>query len=292
MLKTAPLYAAVLALCACTSAPTIKFPTGNATRVAINGSAPKPSAVSYATVSPAAAGTPAAAGQIVASQGKTAMVVSEAPLEPFQLKAYLVNGSEQSVLAVLRRWARIARVDFTWESDLDYPVTSRMRAIDAKDLESALGQMRDALVGVRQPLLITNTPEGLVVQNGEVVPPPPEPVAAPVVEVAPPVPTAVAAVAEKPAVPPPAITSWAVDNSKSLREVLGKWTALANVRFTWESASDYPVAEGLRQEVFTGTLREAIGQLAGRYGEFKTPLGMKFLENGTALRVYDMAPTP
>lgn len=295
MLKTVPLYAAVLALCACTSAPTVKFPTGNASRVSING-ASKPVAASYPTASQATAGAPAAAGQIVASQGKKPLGASEAPPEPIQLKAYLVNASEQSVLAVLRRWARTARVDFTWESDLDYPVTSRMRAIDAKDLESALGQMRDALVGVRQPLLITNTPEGLVVQNGEVVLPPPEPVAAPVVDVtpvaAPSVVPSVAPAVAAPVVAPPANTSWAVDGSKSLREVLGKWTAIANVRLAWESASDYPVAEGMRQEVFTGSLREALGQIAGRYGEFKTPLGMKFLENGTALRVYDMAPTP
>jgi hypothetical protein len=290
MLKTAPLYAAVLVLCACTSAPTVKFPTGSATRVAINNSA-KPVAASAGAAAQSAPLSRASVATIVASQGANAPAVKEAPPEPFQLKVYLVNASEQSVLAVLRRWARTTRIDFTWDSEMDYPLTARMRAIDARDLDGALEQMRDALVGVRQPLLITNGTDGLVVQNGEVLPSPPEPVAAPAVDSAAAPAQPVAAV-DIPAPAPQAITSWSVDGSKSLREVVSKWTTASNVRLAWESASDVPVADPMRQEVFTGSLRDALGQLAARFNDIKTPLGMKFLENGTALRVYDLAPTP
>ena len=286
MLKTAPLYAAVLALCACTSAPTVKFPSGSATRVAINAPM-KPIAAAAVPVqtSPASAGqaAPLAVKATAQSTGKKPVAAIEQPPEPLQLRVYLVNGNERSMMAVLRRWARTARVDFTWESEVDYPITPRMRAIDAADLEGALEQMRVALDGVRLPLVISMTADGLVVQNGEL---PAAPEAAP-----PEVPAAPAAVAQT-VTPEKAPTSWAVDNGKTLHEILAKWTALAGMKLVWESNAEHPSSEAVRGATYSGSFREALGQLAGQYGEFKTPLGMKFLDNGTTLRVYDMAAAP
>ncbi|MDM0036748.1 TcpQ domain-containing protein [Variovorax sp. J22P271] len=288
MLKTAPLYAAVLALCACTSAPTVKFPSGSSTRVAINAPM-KPIAAAVAPIqtSPASAGSAApltAAKATAQATGKKPVVAAiEHPPEPLQLRVYLVNGNERSMMTVLRRWARTARVDFTWESEVDYPITSRMRAIDATDLEGALEQMRAALDGVRLPLVISMTADGVVVQNGEL----PVAVEAPPVEV----PAAPAAVTQTPS-PEKAPTAWAVDNGKTLQEILAKWTALAGIKLVWESKAEHPSSDAVRGATYSGSFREALGHLAGQYGEFKTPLGMKFLDNGTALRVYDMADAP
>lgn len=290
MLKAAPLYAAVLTLCACTSAPTVKFPSGSASRVAIN-SPMKPMA---AAVLPVQAVSTTPSGQSVSATGalKKPAIAAEPPPEPLQLKVYLVNANERSMMMVMRRWARTARVDFTWESEVDYPITSRMRAIDATDLEGALEQMRSALAGVRLPLVITMTADGLVVQSGEA----PAAVEAPAVEapaaaVAPittsaPVLTDPVAVAEK------TPEAWSANDGKSLHEIVGKWAALAGVKLVWESKSDHPVSDAVRGASYSGSLREALGQLAGQYGEFKTPIGMKFLEKGSVLRVYDMVAAP
>ncbi|MDP9902410.1 TcpQ domain-containing protein [Variovorax ginsengisoli] len=288
MLKTAPLYAAALALCACTSAPTVKFPTGSTARVAINTTA-KSLPPGYPSSSQATPLSLSAVEQIVASQSKKQIVPTEPPPEPIQLKVYLVNASEQTVLSVLRRWSRLSRIDFTWDSEADYPLTARMRAIDARDLESALEQMRQALVGVRQPLLLTVGAGGLVVQDGEILAPAPEPNVPVVANAATQAQAVDALAAAKP--PRTAITSWTVDESKTLREVISTWADLANVKLNWESTSDYQVADTMHRQTFDGSLREALAQLAGQFSDIKTPLGIKFLENG-GIRVYDMAPSP
>ncbi|WP_143684568.1 TcpQ domain-containing protein [Variovorax sp. KK3] len=283
MLKLIPPTAAVVALCACTSAPTLKFPTGSAARQPINASsrpaavtAPAPAGATASIAATRPMGGPAFAP--AAAQTTKAPIASEAPPEPVPLKVFMVNANEQSAMEILRRWARVARVDFSWESDIDYPVTPRMRAIRARELEPALEQMRASLAGVRAPLAITSTPDGLVVQGG-VEPSTPEPP-----------PTAAA----MPAEPAPSLqvaesrSSWPIGDKKTLREVLDDWTALGGVKLVWESTSTQTLTDAARAQAYGGTFRESVAQLAGTFGELAKPIGMSFLDNGAALRVYDL----
>ncbi|MDP9897355.1 hypothetical protein J2W32_006488 [Variovorax boronicumulans] len=311
-----PVVAAAMTLSACGSAPAIKYPSGSANRVAINNSPP----ITAAAV--AAAAKPLSSGSTVTAVGRSVSksTVVEPPPTPIPVSAFFVNASETSTLNVMRRWARAARVDFSWESSIDYPVTAAMREISTTDLQGAIVQMRKALEGVEEPLVIVVGDAGLVVSRAA----PPEPVVAEsvavagvaepvstastatvvVAEVAPaasPIgakgahgpeaaqPTVVTAEAPAAAAPAAASRGRVVKAEKSLREVVASWTSLEGVELRWDSARDFPVDDNVRGATYDGDLRHALALLASKFGALNAPLGIRFLERGTVLRVYDLA---
>lgn len=315
MWKKVPVFAAVLALCACGSAPTIKYPSGSAARVAIN--------TSPATVSAPAMRQVSLQSTNVARAVPARVVVGGPPPTPIPLSLYFINATEQSTLSVMRRWARAARIDFSWESAVDYPISPAMREIVAPDLAGALSQLRAALEGVEEPLEFVLGEQGLVVKHLE-----PTPIATPAEVVA-------TAVKEAPSAPGAAIAStasnetetatpspvsaavpaaavadavagapqtgatvaasptpekkWTVAGEKSLREIVSKWASLEGVEVRWESSKDFAVGDSVRIGTYEGDFRHALGQLAGQFSFVDTPLGIRFLERGTVLKVYDLA---
>lgn len=314
-----PVVAAAMTLSGCGSAPTIKFPSGSANRVAINNAPP----ITAAAV--AAAAKPLSISPTVTAAGAAGRAVSKAPVVepppmPIPVSTFFVNASETSTLNVLRRWARAARVDFSWESSIDYPVTAGMREISTTDLQGAIVQMRKALEGVEEPLVIFVGDAGLVVSRAAR----PEPVVAESVAVAgavepvtvastPPAVAAEAAPAAAPSAPkvaevpetaqPTVLTTEApaaiapaaaskgrvVKAEKSLREVVASWTTQEGVELRWDSVRDFPIDDNVRGTSYDGDLRHALALLASKFGALNAPLGIRFLERGTVLRVYDLA---
>lgn len=317
MWKQIPVFAAVLTLCACGSAPTIKYPSGSAARVAINASAPAIAAPSMRQAAPLQGTTGARAVP-------ARVVVSGPPPAPIPLSLYFINATEQSTLSVMRRWARAARIDFSWESAVDYPITPAMREIVAPDLAGALSQVRTALEGVEEPLEIVLGEQGLVVKRLD-----PTPIATPTevvvdaamgASVAPAAAVAVTPAPNDPAPVNPSSASaavpataaadagavapqlsattapsqapekkWTVASERSLREIVSKWASLEGVEVRWESSKDFPVGDSVRIGTYEGDFRHALGLLASQFSFVETPLGIRFLERGTVLKVYDLA---
>lgn len=84
-------------------------------------------------------------------------------------------------------------------------------------------------------------------------------------------------------------TTWPIKSEKTLRAVLDRWAALGSVRLQWDSDRDLPVSDEARKATYTGSLRQAIGALAGQLGDVAIPpLGIRFIDNGAAVRVYDL----
>lgn len=122
----------------------------------------------------------------------------------------------------------------------------------------------------------------------------PQPVAAPT-PVAPPqlvataVPAAVASPAAEAAATTKAPSVWPIKDEKTLRAILDRWTALGTVRLQWESSRDLPISDDARKTSYSGSLRQAIAALASQLGDVAAPpLGIRFIDNGAAVRVYDL----
>lgn len=302
MWKKVPLVAAVLFLAACGSAPQVKYPSGSANRVPLNRPAVGTPLLAVASAPRMATVLP---NVVPAVEVMPPAIAAEPPPEPIQLSVYLVNAADQSLVNVIRRWARKDRIDFTWVGYVDYPITERMRQIKATTLEDALTQVKETLVGVRVPLAISlDDTNGLVVQPGIVVAPvvatEEMPVAAAAVATAPVAPAAAglspsaaplaAASAPATAVPTPTLGKWPVfDADDTLRAVVSRWAGLGGARLEWESHAVLPVSDAARNASYAGTLRDALAQLAASFSEVQTPIGMKFLNDGAVLRVYDIA---
>jgi hypothetical protein len=143
----------VMALGACASGPSIQYPSGTAARAAVNSDRTSSGQVSLdpsmAAASPVDA-RPANTEQAVGAPHVIAMT-------------YVVNDSEKSVLTVLRRWARADKMDFTWNVNVDYSITPKMRSIQAATFPDAVDAMRDALAGVDIPLKVALSADGLYV---------------------------------------------------------------------------------------------------------------------------------
>lgn len=324
MWKLIPAVAAATVLGACNAPPTIKYPSGNGARVPVNS-------VAFAQAStqntPGAGALPPQTAphaisvpvHQVSAVPAAVRAKQTAPLTPVPVGTFFVNAREQTALGVMRRWARAAKVDFTWESALDYPLDASMRAISSTDLATAVDQMRKALEGAAEPLVITLDAEGLAVRLAdrpmpveasvaELVPAPPTEahsaqfeatqsmtppaIASPSIDTVPAATVAAAAITSTavPVVSAPVDTpsaAWAIGPAKSLREVIGKWTAASNVELRWETSRDFPLTDDARITTYSGDLRHALGQLAGQFGELEIPLSMRFTERGSVLRVFD-----
>lgn len=152
--------AIVLTLCACTAVPQVQYPSGKALRTSVNadanGTMVKETVTMAATVAPQIAAV-AKAGP---APGSTVVAVVQPQVVSM---TYAVNDSEQSVLAVLRRWSRVAKTDFTWNANVDYSITPTMRAIQAQSYAEGVTAMRDGLAGVDIPLTLSLRPQGLFV---------------------------------------------------------------------------------------------------------------------------------
>ena len=307
-------------LSACSSAPQIKYPSGSSARLPIN------------SVLANSAFTP---NPIIAKRTQTQTISEPAATVAQAIPIfYAVNDSERSVLAVLRRWSRANKTDFSWNANIDYAITARMRGIQSETYNGAVVAMNAALVGVAVPLKIALGTDGLFVTlagepviaslNIAVLPPAS---AAPVISQVKAAPAVVvtAAVVAPPVIaaklpPPPNIAAlsgwgipasvipdqsvdaaarkaggvmsgrWLVNDTATLRSIVEIWATQSGYRVDWNSTLDYPVNSAVKTGVYTGTFKEALGQLAGKFGELPQPLGMQFSENGLFLRIYDLTP--
>lgn len=124
-------------------------------------------------------------------------------------------------------------------------------------------------------------------EMNDFLPPPPETEVASAVKSSPA--GNVAAAAANPLSPSAeAPTSWTVGGERTLRDIFTSWTTAAGVRLQWEAARDVPAAAEMRG-TYSGSLKDALIQLAGKSGGLDVPMGIRFLEGGKALRVYDLA---
>ncbi|MFP5478030.1 MAG: TcpQ domain-containing protein [Gammaproteobacteria bacterium] len=158
---------------------------------------------------------------------------------------------------------------------------------------------------------------GASAQDGASAPPvPPTPIPAPAST--PPVATAVpvpvpatapspaspaappAAVASLPPLPPPASIAppprptrpgaasreWPTAGQKTLQGVLRQWSDAAGLALAWDSVNDYPLPAPAAKFTATGTLNQALAQLAQRMGTLSRPMAM-VVSDGT-LRVFEI----
>ena len=88
-----------------------------------------------------------------------------------------------------------------------------------------------------------------------------------------------------------AAMSWPVGSSPTLRAVIEAWSLRAGIQVSWESSKDYPITDVVRTGQYSGTLKEALGQMAARFGTLPIPVGMKMINGGKELRVFDMPST-
>jgi type IV secretion system protein VirB9 len=215
---------------------------------------------------------------------------------------FLVNANERTTVQVLRRWARIAKADFSWKSEVDYPLTTRMRAIEAPTFPAAVNEIRAALEGTGAPMVIA-----LDKTNGLSVSPTKEPVRAQAAVASP-----VAALAASPnlsaaAEPNAAVIpvktwdaparkaagvttgSWQIGERKSLHAVVEAWAAEAGYVVDWRSKYDYAITDAIRSGSYNGTLQIALMQLSTAFGISVKPLSMTFTREGgkPLLRVLD-----
>ncbi|PZQ76885.1 MAG: hypothetical protein DI563_05775 [Variovorax paradoxus] len=313
MWKKLPLLAAVLVLCACNSAPKVKFPSGSGSRIPINVATPYPSAVAQTIPG-------------VKSKGGETPGVDEVPVA-VPAKSFFVMEGDGTVMAVLARWTRAEGKEFVWRSDVDYAVNTKLRQVRASTLEQGAESLAAAMAGVVIPLAIDVGPTQVVVsRRGDV-----RAAAAPIATGGSSLITESTQGAESSAAalrrstntdnantPSTAVettnsptlsagafamaaeealarrraaatrSTWPTTSS-TLKDMVQGWGRDIGVEVRWESASDYPVPASVKSARITGSFKDALGQLSAAYGEFKTPLGMKFLDGGRVLRVYDMS---
>ena len=300
------ILAAVLVLSACSSTPQLMYPSGTTTRAGVNSMA----SVKTVEISP--------------SVSKSAMVQTATAQDKSTPKVipilFTVNDSEHSVLAVLRRWSRAQKVDFSWNANINYSITNRMRGIQSETYNGAVSAMTAALGGVPVPLKVAMGADGLFVTlaqplassepNIAALASMPSPAVVKVAAIPPPaaVPAPPSNLAKVP--PPPSIVDlsgwgvpasvvadksadaaarkaggvmtgrWLVNDSPTLRSIVEIWAKQTGYRVDWTSTHDYPVNSAVKTGVYTGTFNEALMRLAGAFGQFDTPLGMSFLNSG------------
>lgn len=208
-----------------------------------------------------------------------------APESAVAATRFAIGADEKTVRQVIARWARAAGVNLAWRSEVDYPLTDRMRGIASDSIGDAIAVLSNGLGGVSVPLSFK--------------------LSASTVEVDSPTLTPAAAVAARPAMPAMAAVApkgpnpaegqarrWSAAKQASLKAIVQQWANQSGIRLDWESKSDYPSSPAIARGDYTGTFKEAVGQLAANFGDLPVPLGLKFSNGGAVLRVYDMQTRP
>lgn len=106
-----------------------------------------------------------------------------------------------------------------------------------------------------------------------------------------------AAVASLAPLPPPAAPArptrsgaasrdWPTAGQKTLQGVLRQWSDAAGLSLAWDSVNDYPLPAPAAKFTATGTLNQALAQLAQRMGTLSRPMAM-VVSDGT-LRVFEI----
>lgn len=301
----------LMAVAACTSPPKPPVVDGRS-RVPVNATADQELLQRKAARSATAA--PLSAGRQSTSPGTPIPAASaELPPTPIKAQPYTVQLSDRTVLGALTRWAKQDGVTLEWRSDVDYPITRKMLDSQASTPTEAIAQLRTALLGVSVPLNFEVRPGAIRVERTTVQFEGSRPQLTPLADAtARPVAQAAAAAAgrgtaraalleqrvvgtdtpvEQKSTAARAATSWEVGDRTTLRAVIEAWATQNQIVVRWETTADYPVTPEAKAATYTGTFKEALGQLASRFGELPKPLGMKFLANGSVLRVYDVQPS-
>jgi hypothetical protein len=87
----------------------------------------------------------------------------------------------------------------------------------------------------------------------------------------------------------PAAKTWNAGNAASLHGVLKQWTEQAFIKLQWETSQDLAVDAETQKVIYSGSLKDALSALAAKLDALATqPIGIRFLENGSVLRVYDL----
>ena len=80
---------------------------------------------------------------------------------------------------------------------------------------------------------------------------------------------------------------WDIQNSgNSLKRVIETWSSKAGVKLNWSFNDDYLLTEEVKSSTYSGSFKDALVQLATKFGQLKTPLAMKFENDGSILNVY------
>lgn len=301
----------LMAVAACTSPPKPPVVDGRS-RVPVNAAADQDLLQRKAARSATAAPVPA--GPQSSFSGTPIPAASaESPPPPIKAQPYTVQTSDRTVLGALTRWAKQDGLTLEWRSDVDYPVTRKMLDSQASTSTDAIAQLRTALLGVSVPLSFEVRPGAIRVERTPVQfegsRPQPTPLAGAAARPGAQAATAAAepgtarvalleqrvvgadTTVEQKSTAARTATSWEVGDRSTLRAVIEAWAKQNEIVVRWETAADYPVTPEAKAATYTGTFKEALGQLASRFGELPKPLGMKFLSNGSVLRVYDVQPS-
>lgn len=89
-----------------------------------------------------------------------------------------------------------------------------------------------------------------------------------------------------PARTPAAKRDWPTMGQRTLQGVLRQWSDSAGLALHWDSVNDYPLPASAAKFTATGTLNEALAQLAQRMGTLSRPMAMVVSDG--ALRVFEI----
>ncbi|MCR6481011.1 TcpQ domain-containing protein [Variovorax sp. ZS18.2.2] len=92
----------------------------------------------------------------------------------------------------------------------------------------------------------------------------------------------------EPATSTVAPSNWTVADEPTLRDVVSRWASLGGIQLHWVSPRNLPIDTEIRG-TYSGSFKQALVQLADKFGALEAPFGFRFLDNGTVLRVYDLA---
>lgn len=217
---------------------------------------------------------------------------AETQQQPAPVSTFAVLPSDTLLVPVLVRWAESGGLVPTFNGRqvtsktlndgprVDLPLTVEARAVIGATAPEAIAAVLKTYTGYR-----TDVALGATLQSPNVLaitaekPPMPQPEAATTQEKTWDAPARKAAGAHPEA--------WAINDSQSLRAVVERWAQQAGLRVEWESKHDFQMTDVVRAGVYSGTFKEALGQLASRFGRLSMPISMKFSSSGLVLRVTD-----
>jgi len=237
------------------------------------------------------------APKVMADQAKPTPSFDVLPTDTL-LVPVLVRWAESGGMVAVLNGRKVTSATLPEVARHDLPLTPEARAVRGANAADAIVAMLKTYAGYRTDvaltaqlqapnvLAITSTKPASTTPQASVAPPPQTPTRAAAAQAAAPVqekswddPARKAAGALP--------QQWDIKDSQSLRAVVERWAQQAGLRVQWESSHDFPLTEVVKTGAYSGTFKEALGQLAGRLGQLSMPIAMKFSSSGLVLRVID-----
>lgn len=233
---------------------------------------------------------------------------------PEQKALFSVASSEDTLVPVIVRWAlaeglvpvlngrRVTARSLRGESFADIPLTDEARSVAGPDLQQAISAILKGYVGHHgvQVTATLHPPYFLKItttrpETDETTASPSMPARAPGAAQPPETPPVVFQAEptwDLPARKAAGVLSglWLIGQSATLRSTVQSWAQHGGYALDWQSSRDFPIPDELRGKVFSGSLRDAMTQLAASFGKLDQPLGITFDDTavGLRLRVIDL----